>query len=226
MKNNIITVFIESFYRSAVIDEGDDDLAVLGGRLFAHDDFVAVEDAGVDHAGSDYVEHEQIVPAETSRRERVIVLIVFIGEDGLPRGNGTDKGNVDGGVFAEVYRSVFVRRLGKQSFLVQLFHVIISGGSRLDVQFCANFPYRGRIAVFGVVFVYKVQYGLHFVAAFFRHDDGHLLFGSIIPQTVQKRKQMFIKNQKILIGPIVSGGKNGSAEMCAVRQGLHRVPGV
>ena len=44
-------------------DAGDDDVAVVGGVLLAHDHVVAVEDPGVDHRVAPDPEHEQVAVA-------------------------------------------------------------------------------------------------------------------------------------------------------------------
>jgi zona occludens toxin (predicted ATPase) len=76
---------------SGSLNERDDDLAVGRRVLPAHDDEVAVEDAGVDHRVAAHAEDELALVTAGDRRHRHVVLDVLLREDRLARGDLADQ---------------------------------------------------------------------------------------------------------------------------------------
>ena len=81
----------EALDRRLLAHERDDDLAVGGGVLRAHDDEVALEDAGVLHRLAADAQDVLAVLAARDRRHLDVVLDVLLGEDRLARGDLADE---------------------------------------------------------------------------------------------------------------------------------------
>ena len=75
----------EALGRGFVADQGDDDVAVVGGRLMVHHDEVVVVDAGVDHGVAFDAQQEVVVAAAQQGRHLDVVFDVLLGEDGQCR---------------------------------------------------------------------------------------------------------------------------------------------
>ena len=91
----MVALAVEPFHRRLVPDQGGDDFAVVGRRLLAHDDEIAVEDPGIDHALSADPEDEGRVLADEVPREGKHVLDVFLGEQRVSGGDAAQDGHVD-----------------------------------------------------------------------------------------------------------------------------------
>lgn len=114
----------------------------------ANDDFVAVENARVDHGGALHAEHKEILTLKFAGGEGIIVLVIFIGENRLSRRDGTDQGNIDGGASADADGTLFVIRFAQKAAVLQPFYIAVDSGGGLDAAFLTDFPHGGRIAVF------------------------------------------------------------------------------
>ena len=112
--------------------------------------------------------------------EGIVILIIFIGKNRLPRRYGADQRNINAGIFFEADRPVFVGGFVEKPAIRQFFDIIVGGGGRFDVEFGANLAYSGGVAVFRIVLIDKVQHRLHFIFAAFRHTV-HLHVMTIIP---------------------------------------------
>ena len=75
-------------------DPGDDGVARIGRRLLAHDDVVAVEDAGVDHGVAADPEHEELAVAGEVFRDGQRLLDVLGREHAGAGGDVADEGHV------------------------------------------------------------------------------------------------------------------------------------
>ena len=75
-------------------DAGDDGLAVLGRGLAAHDDVVAVEDAGLDHRVAAHAQHEEVAVAGEVFGDGQRLLDVLGREHAGAGGDVADEGDV------------------------------------------------------------------------------------------------------------------------------------
>src|SRR6478609_3812074 len=78
---DVAVLALERLDGGLVVEHGRDDVAVVGGRLLAHDDPVAVADRGVDHRVADDLEQEQLALADDLLGQREDVLDDLLGQD-------------------------------------------------------------------------------------------------------------------------------------------------
>ena len=71
---DVAVLALERLDGGLAVDHRGDDVAVLGGRLLADDDVVAVADRGVDHRVADDLEQEQRALADQLLGQREDVL--------------------------------------------------------------------------------------------------------------------------------------------------------
>ncbi len=81
-----------------VLDHRDDDLAVFSRLLLAHDDVIAVENAGVDHAGALDGEDEVFAFAQQFDRQHHLLVDFLQRGDRVSGGDMADDGNGQRGV--------------------------------------------------------------------------------------------------------------------------------
>ncbi len=87
---------LEALHRGLAVDHRGDDVAVLGDRLAADGDPVAVADGGLDHGVAGDFEHEQLPVADELAREREDVLDRLFGEDRSAGRDSADERDIGG----------------------------------------------------------------------------------------------------------------------------------
>jgi hypothetical protein len=90
----LAVALLEDLDGRLVVEHRRNDVAVLGGLLFAHDDVVAVADGGVDHRVALNLEHEDVPVADHLAGEREDRFDVLLGRDGDSGGDTADKAHV------------------------------------------------------------------------------------------------------------------------------------
>ena len=67
--------------RGFVVNQGDNDLAVLSIGLAADDDIIIIQDTSVDHAVTPYTQHEQLAIADKLGRQGENGLRILLGQN-------------------------------------------------------------------------------------------------------------------------------------------------
>ena len=80
-------LFIKTLYRCGIIDQGNNNLAVLGRAARIDEDVIPVQDTGIDHGGSVNLQDIRLSGRNILGRNREIALDVLLREDRLPGGN-------------------------------------------------------------------------------------------------------------------------------------------
>lgn len=79
-----------------IVEEGDDDIAVIGVILLAYDQVVMVQDTGIHHAVAIDGKHEHIVGSTNQIQGNGVGLFdIFHGQDGLACRDGSHEGHGD-----------------------------------------------------------------------------------------------------------------------------------
>src|SRR5690625_1735738 len=86
---------LEGLDRGLTVEQGRDDLSVVGGVLLAHDDPVVMADGGVDHRIADDLEQEHLTRADDLSRQGEDIVDLLLGQDRTAGGDATDDGNLD-----------------------------------------------------------------------------------------------------------------------------------
>ena len=143
-------LLIEGLDGGFVLDQCNNDLAVVGNGGLAGDDDITVENAGIDHTLAFDMQGEQLVGLIAVGTEGNVALDLLHSEDGLTGGNGAEQRNIEGLVVlirSKTDGTVQILTAGEQTFFLQLFEVTMDGGGGFDGEIGANLPDRRRYAL-------------------------------------------------------------------------------
>ena len=79
--------FIEALHRCTIVDDGDDDIAVVAGGLFFHGNIIAIVDPDFDHGIAAHLQEERTRISHDFDGEGDCFRYVLLGKNGQTRGN-------------------------------------------------------------------------------------------------------------------------------------------
>src|SRR5579859_221739 len=149
---DVAVAALEALHGGVAVDHGHHDRTVRGFLLGAHEDHVAVEDAGVDHAFAAHAEEEEAVLGHFGREEDVL-LDVLLGQDGGAGGDVADDRHRDGVaallvellVLDQLHGARLAGVAADEASALQLIQVVVHGRARAEAHGLADFTHARRV---------------------------------------------------------------------------------
>nr|DAM28448.1 MAG TPA: hypothetical protein [Caudoviricetes sp.] len=153
LQANVLLLKENSFYRSLVVDQRNDDLPVFRRILSVSDNVIPVENPGVFHAVALYAQREQLLFGVTVPYQRQVALYLLYGQNRHAGGYSAQNWhtahllgpfNMNGAIEAGLAPNV--------AHILQRFEVQVNGRSGFQAGRLADLPHGGRQAVLRSIF--------------------------------------------------------------------------